>query len=115
MVNVAGKNFDGVHVATVDGIVKCDRNVHDLLFDYVLLAGGATCIKGLEERLYKEMLLLAPPTKKIRIISPKIPKRKISAWTGGSVLTALSSFSQSYVHKWEYNEVGPAIIHRKCF
>ena len=38
-----------------------------------------------------------------------------TAWAGGSLLASLSSFEESWVTKEEYDEVGPTIVHRKCF
>ena len=49
----------------------------------------------------------------VRIKAP--PERKYSVWIGGSILSSLSSFSQMWISKAEYDESGPQIIHRKCF
>ena len=102
-------------MAAVEGIINCDRNIHSLLFDNVLLAGGATCTKGLEPRLYEEMLLVAPPMTKIRYVETKAKKRPMSAWTGGAMLAQLGTFEVAYVKRWEYEEYGPSIVHQKCF
>merc|ERR1712154_107134 len=56
---------------------------------------------------------LAPSTIKIKIIAP--PERKYSVWIGGSILASLSTFQQMWISKQEYDECGPAIVHRKCF
>ncbi|GFR57747.1 actin [Elysia marginata] len=61
----------------------------------------------------KEITSLAPPTMKIKIIAP--PERKYSVWIGGSILASLSTFQQMWISKQEYDESGPAIVHRKCF
>jgi len=50
---------------------------------------------------------------KIKIIAP--PERKYSVWIGGSILSSLSTFQQMWISKEEYDESGPAIVHRKCF
>jgi actin-related protein len=54
---------------------------------------------------------LAPSTMKIKIIAP--PERKYSVWIGGSILASLSTFQQMWISKEEYDESGPAIVHRK--
>ena len=56
---------------------------------------------------------LAPSTMKIKIIAP--PERKYSVWIGGSILASLSTFQQMWISQEEYDESGPAIVHRKCF
>lgn len=68
---------------------------------------------GLADRIHKEITSLAPSSMKIKVIAP--PERKYSVWIGGSILASLSSFQQMWVSKQEYDEAGPAIVHRKCF
>lgn len=68
---------------------------------------------GLADRMHKEITNLAPSSMKVKIIAP--PERKYSVWIGGSILASLSTFQQMWVSKQEYDEAGPAIVHRKCF
>ena len=68
---------------------------------------------GINTRLEKEMIQLAHPTMKIKVIAP--PERKYSVWIGGSILASLSTFQNMWITKEEYDESGPAIVHRKCF
>src|SRR6266699_528439 len=65
---------------------------------------------GLSDRMQKEITSLAPSTMKIKIIAP--PERKYSVWIGGSILASLSTFQQMWISKQEYDESGPAIVHR---
>jgi actin-related protein len=46
----------------------------------------------------------------IKVVAP--PERKYSVWIGGSILSSLSTFQSMWVTKQEYDESGPAIIHR---
>jgi actin-related protein len=50
---------------------------------------------------------------KIKVVAP--PERKYSVWYGGSILSALSTFQTMWITKAEYEDVGPSIVHRKCF
>eukprot|EP00388_Colpodella_angusta_P001073 GDKJ01003598.1.p1 GENE.GDKJ01003598.1~~GDKJ01003598.1.p1 ORF type:complete len:420 (+),score=100.30 GDKJ01003598.1:24-1283(+) len=50
---------------------------------------------------------------KLKTISP--PERKYAAWIGASVLASLTTFHQLWMSKSDYDEVGPAMVHRKCF
>ncbi len=68
---------------------------------------------GFVQRLGKEMIALTPATTRIRIAAD--PEREYSAWIGGSILTALTTFEKMWISKQEYNEYGPSIVHRKCF
>ncbi|KAH0786367.1 actin [Histomonas meleagridis] len=69
--------------------------------------------EGLPERMEKEMVRLAPPTMKIKVVAP--PERKYAVWIGGSILASLATFPQMVITRDEYNEAGPGIVHRKCF
>merc|ERR1712045_395164 len=83
------------------------------LYQNVVLSGGTTMFQGIGERMTKELTALAPSTMKIKVVAP--PERKYSVWIGGSILSSLSTFQQKWISKQEYDECGPAIVHRKCF
>ena len=68
---------------------------------------------GLHERLNREISALASNNVKVKIIAPM--ERKYSIWIGGSVLATLATFQASWIQQSEYQEVGPSIVHRKCF
>ena len=70
---------------------------------------------GIQDRMQKEMTALdgSRCEMRIKIIAP--PERKFSVWIGGSILASLSTFQQMWISKQEYDECGPAIVHRKCF
>ncbi len=76
-------------------------------------SGGTTMFPGIGERMTKELTALAPSTMKIKVVAP--PERKYSVWIGGSILSSLSTFQSMWISKAEYDESGPAIVHRKCF
>jgi actin len=66
---------------------------------------------GLPERIEKEIVRLAPPTIKVKVVAP--PERKYAVWIGGSILASLATFPQMVITHEEYNDAGPAIVHRK--
>ncbi|KAF3776681.1 actin [Nymphaea thermarum] len=82
----------GIHEAITRSIRKCDIDVRRDMYANILLSGGTTGLPGLVNRLAKELKEMAPPTTRIRIMSP--PERKYGAWIGGSILASLSSFDQ---------------------
>lgn len=65
------------------------------------------------DRLLKELIALAPSSSGVKIVAP--PERKYSVWIGGSILSSLSTFKQMWISKEDYDEGGPAVVHRKCF
>jgi len=108
-----GKEASGIHDCTFQTIMKCDVDIRRDLYGNIVLSGGTTMYPGIGERMTKELTALAPSTMKIKVVAP--PERKYSVWIGGSILSSLSTFQQMWISKAEYDESGPAIVHRKCF
>ena len=115
--------FKGIHQLLFDSISECNEVLDDRDYIYVdirrdlygniLLSGGSTMFPGINTRLEKEIIQLAPPTMKVHVLAP--PERKYSTWLGGSILASLSTFQNMWITKEEYDESGPAIVHRKCY
>jgi len=108
-----GKEASGIHDCTFQTIMKCDVDIRRDLYANIVLSGGTTMFPGVGERMTKELTALAPSTMKIKVVAP--PERKYSVWIGGSILSSLSTFQNMWISKAEYDESGPAIVHRKCF
>jgi len=108
-----GRESAGIHETTYNSIMKCDVDIRKDLYGNIVLSGGTTMYPGIADRMQKELTALAPATMKVKIIAP--PERKYSVWIGGSILASLSTFQQMWITKQEYDESGPAIVHRKCF
>ncbi|KAM9253177.1 LOW QUALITY PROTEIN: beta-actin-like protein 2 [Dugong dugon] len=108
-----GIESSGIHETTFNSIMKCSVDIRKDLYANTVLSGGSTMYPGITDRMQKEIVALVPSTMKIKIIAP--PERKYSVWIGGSILASLSTFQQMWISKQEYDEVGPPIIHRKCF
>jgi actin beta/gamma 1 len=66
------------------------------------------------ESLRSEITALAPARMRPKVIAPT--ERKYSTWIGGSIsiLASLNMFQQMPISRKEFDEVGPAIVHRKC-
>jgi len=111
--NFLGLEAAGIHETTFNGIMKCDVDIRKDLYMNIVMSGGSTMYPGIADRMNKEITALAPPTMKVKIVAP--PERKYSVWIGGSILASLSTFQQMWITKQEYDEAGPAIVHRKCF
>jgi actin len=65
------------------------------------------------EKELKELVHHRHPSIPVRIVAP--PNRKYLSWIGGSILASLSAFQSMWITRDEYEENGPAIVHRKCF
>jgi len=108
-----GKELVGIHEATNNSIMKCDKELHEDFYYNIILSGGNTMFPGFADRMTREITYLTPPTMKVKVIDP--PERRYSSWISGSILASLSTFKDICITKAEYDESGPSIIHRKCF
>ncbi len=111
--DMLGIEVSGMHNTAYQSIMKTDIDIRKDLYNNIVMSGGSTMFKGIDSRLQKEVETLAPPSMKIKVVAP--PERQYSVWIGGSILSSLSTFQQMWVSKQEYDEFGPAIVHRKCF
>ena len=102
----------GVHEICHGSIMKCDMDMRKHMYCNIVLSGGNTVFPGFAERVTKEITSLVPSTVRVKTIAP--PERKYSVWIGGSILASLSTFQLMWISKQEYDESGPAIVHRKC-
>ncbi len=50
--------------------MKCDVDIRKDLYGNIVMAGGSTMFKNLDNRLTKEIVALAPSTMKIKVIPP---------------------------------------------
>jgi len=107
-----GVEQEGIHKLAFDSIMACDVDIRKDLYSNIVLSGGTTMLKGIEDRVKKEIDALSPRSMSIKIVAP--PERKYSVWIGGSILGSLSTFADMWVTKEEYDECGPSIVHRKC-
>jgi len=110
--SMLGMEDEGIHDLVYTSIMKCDVDIRKDLYANIVLSGGSTMYPGIQERVEKEVINKAPPSVKIKVVAP--PERKYSVWIGGSILASLSTFENMWITKEEYDESGPAIVHRKC-
>jgi len=102
----------GIHQLIFDSVRKCDIDIRRQLLRNIILAGGTTMIKGLDERLKIELGKLAPDSSNIRIYGQD--ERRFVCWMGASVLAELEDFRREWITREEYDEHGAVIIHKRC-
>ncbi len=103
----------GMDEGIYTSINKCNVDIKKDLYESIVLSGGTTMIRGIAERFQKGVSSLAPSSVKVKVIAPA--ERKYSVWIGGSILSSLSTFKEMWITRKEFEETGPAIVHRKCF
>lgn len=76
--NMNKLEYKGIDKTIVNSISKCDPDIQSMLFSNICLSGGSSMLKGLPERLYKEINHLAPKGKEVRVLAR--PERKKAAF-----------------------------------
>lgn len=109
MIGVKG---DGVAELLGTTFASMDIELALAFSDKITFSGGTTMIGGFVERMKKDFQKI---WKNRKFMMSYNEKNINSAWTGGSLISNLSSFQSEFVDKKEYNEYGPIIIQRKCF
>jgi len=110
---IAGKDLQGIQHYVANSLSKYNKNTRKEMCKSIILVGGTTMLPFIGERMKLELERLITPKQKIEILAP--PEREYSTWIGGSVLASLTTFSTMCISKSEYNDIGPEVVHRKCF
>merc|ERR1712137_238606 len=110
---LVGKEALGLHEMVYKSINICDIDLRRDLYQNIILSGGTTTFPGLPQRLQNEIVTMAPALSRVKVVAP--PERKYSVWMGGSILGDMMTSKDMMITGDEYHEVGPSIVHRKCF
>ena len=113
--SILDKSGPGIHEGIFQTILKCDLDTRRELYANIVLSGGGAAFPGMAERLSAELRRLAPSSVKVNVLALAPPEQRLhAAWIGGSILASLSTFQHMWMTKMEYEEVGSAIVHRRC-
>ena len=106
-----GFEFDGIDKNIFYSINKCDENIQKDLFANIVLSGGTSVIKGLPQRIAKELEDLVSK-KDVNVVTHRVAR--YAAWIGGSIFSSQATFQQLVIGHDQYKEEGPGIL-RKCY
>ena len=96
-----------------EAIEKCDNDIKKEIYKCIVLSGGTSMFKGLEERFCKEIKNLMNNDNKSEVKIETGNDKKYGVWIGGAMLS-MSGFDLKWITKAEYEESGDLIIHKKC-
>lgn len=106
-------SLPGIHHALINVINKCgDENSQKKLYENIVLAGGTTMLKGLPERLQREVKEFGPITADVSVFAS--PDRITGAWNGSAKFANEDNFGQFAISSSEYKETGANIVRSKC-
>jgi actin beta/gamma 1 len=99
-------------------INHCEPALRPQLYQSIVLGGGTSLFRGLQNRLLSEVrTLYREQYRGQRVADTQVAAqdcRQFSAWLGGVMLSRLSMFPQLTVSRQEYQEQGKSVVHYKC-
>lgn len=107
--NPSDTALQGVHDMLIKTINQCDKDIHSKIKHNIVLCGGTTMMPGFVERLKQELA-----TKEIDVCVKAPENRHYLQLIGASKLALSTHMNGLWITKEEYQQMGPAIIHRKC-
>ena len=100
------------HEILFNSISKADINIKNKLYSTVVLSGGNTLFRGMEEKTRNSLKQLAPKHIEIKIRMNRNPQ--LSCWNGGNVVSSLNTFKKMIVTQNDWKEHGKKILFAKC-
>ena len=97
----------------ISSINNIDIQLRKKSFESILLSGGNTAIKELNEKLTDELKNRLGKNFPINIIENEKIKPQNRCWVGGNIISTLEIFKKMWVTKSDWNENGSEIIHIK--
>lgn len=96
-----------------------DNQVRRQLAESVVLCGGGAEAKGMRTRFQSEFSIMASaPGLSPSLVSPPeyMPTQTLeyAAWMGGAILARVVFQQNQHVTKFDYDESGPTVVHKKC-
>ncbi|XP_074263514.1 actin-related protein 7 [Silene latifolia] len=116
--SIMGLDADGIVEQLVRCILMVSSENHRQLLESTVLCGCTTSMDGFENRFQKEANLSPSAIHPSVVKAPEyMPDNlsQFSAWVGGAILAKVVFPQNQHVTKADYDENGPAVVHRKCF
>ncbi|XP_068656813.1 actin-related protein 7 [Aristolochia californica] len=116
--SILGLEEHGIVEQLVRSISSVPSENHRQLLENTVLCGGTASMPGFEERFQKEANLCSSSIRPSLVKPPEyMPENltKNSAWMGGAILAKVVFPQNQHITKGDYDETGPAIVHKKCF
>ena len=89
--------YPGLHEIIFESINKTNINLKKNLYNYILLSGGNMRMKGMKERIHKELKKLAPKNIKVRLHTPNNPENL--AWIGANIISSMQTSKDMWLTK----------------
>ena len=110
--DIIGLDCEGIDKKIFKSVLNCNPEFHNQLFANIVLSGGTSMMKGLKERIEKEIIGLSNNNKNVHVTLNQY--NKYSAWIGASMFASSPSSKNSFVSFDEYNEAGVHVVNQYC-
>ena len=99
----------------IDGIIShsADQDLKRTMMSNTVVTGGTTLLQGFTQRLQSELTTLQDHSGEIKLKNAHNPVT--ATWTGASVISSMSSFSQQCITTDQYADTGSHVVHMRCF
>jgi actin-related protein 7 len=117
--SLLGKSCMGLTTAISEAILHHpDTGNKRPIYDNTYICGGGSAIPGLTDRIAAELHVTAARDYAPTLVTPPeyMPGNtsRFGPWVGGAVLAKVVGGTSQFMTKGDYEEVGPAGVHRKC-
>jgi len=109
-----GLEVDPLPKLVMDSVMACDIDQRKGLLENIILCGGTSMMKGLGERLARELTVMLREAGigiKPRIVMPKL--REFYVWIGASKMAYIVDRRGLWITREEYKEHGSSIVHKR--
>lgn len=111
-IKIGKEDEDNFAKMCCNSINRCKNNDRNNISSCILLSGGNSMFKGLDERLRIEIKNIALESYKedVRVESSE----KYSAWIGEQAFSKFNNIEEILISKTEYYEKGSMVVDKKC-
>ena len=103
--------YPGLQEILVESINKTNVDLKKQLYNSILLSGGNMKMKGMKERIHKEIKKLSPKNIKVRLQIPSNPEN--CAWIGANIISSMDISKDMWISKREWFETDASIINTR--
>ena len=103
--------YPGMPEILSESINKTNVDLKKQLYNSILLSGGNMKMKGMKERIHKELKKLAPKNIKVRLHIPSNPEN--CAWIGANIISSMEISKDMWISQREWFETDAGVINTK--
>ena len=104
----------GLHELAFEAMMKTKHEDRRAILENICLCGGSGDMTNIDKRLLHEIHSTLPGSYRAELKETHF-KKQVLAWTGGTIVSSMTTFKHNWVDREMYQELGSSIIARRCF